>query len=131
MSQANWIEWFREQPAQEQRPGPFYTRLPSWLVNWEDWLTFVICMVTFLSVARLVEAADWVQGMPSLTLISFLRRRPRLASRVSASTRSSCICCVSSPARRSSVDSSCTTWARRRSGRDWRTSGIAGAIGLT
>jgi hypothetical protein len=72
MSQANWIEWFREQPADVERPKPFYQRLPAWLLNWESWLTFVLVTITFLSVARNVESAHWVEGMPSIAFISFL-----------------------------------------------------------
>lgn len=72
MSQANWIEWFREQPADVKRPKPFYARLPAWLLNWEGWLTFLLATITFLSVARNVQSAHWVADMPSLTLVSFL-----------------------------------------------------------
>ncbi len=72
MSQANWIEWFRDQPADVERPKPFYARMPAWLLNWESWLTFILVTITFLSVARNVESANWVADMPSLTMVSFL-----------------------------------------------------------
>ncbi|MHB8576491.1 MAG: hypothetical protein ACYDCQ_14305, partial [Dehalococcoidia bacterium] len=72
MSQANWIEWFREQPDQVERPKPFYQRLPEWATSWEGWLTFLIATITFLRVSRSIESANWVSDMPSLTLVSFL-----------------------------------------------------------
>src|SRR4051794_22827379 len=72
MSQANWIEWFRDQPADVERPRPFYERLPSWVANWESWLTVALVMLTFLSVAHSVQSAHWVSGMPSIMLVSFL-----------------------------------------------------------
>lgn len=72
MSQANWIEWFRDQPADVERPRPLWERLPAWATNWESWLTFAIVTLTFLSVARSIDSANWVGGMPSLVLVSFL-----------------------------------------------------------
>ncbi|HLZ71586.1 MAG TPA: transglutaminase domain-containing protein, partial [Dehalococcoidia bacterium] len=72
MSQANWIEWFRDQPADVERPKPLWERLPPWATNWESWLTFAVVMLTFLSVARSIDSAHWVEGMPSLVMISFL-----------------------------------------------------------
>jgi transglutaminase-like putative cysteine protease len=75
MSQANWIEWFRDQPVPANAPRPFYRRLPPWLAwlsHWEAWLTFGLVMITFLSVAHSIESAHWVQDMPSIMLVSFL-----------------------------------------------------------
>jgi transglutaminase-like putative cysteine protease len=75
MSQANWIEWFREQPVERERPKPFWQRLPPWVyteLQWDAWLTFGLVMMTFLSVAHSIEAAHWVAGMPSIMLVSFL-----------------------------------------------------------
>ncbi len=72
MSQANWIEWFRDQPADVERPKPLWERLPAWATNWESWLTLAIVTLTFLSVARSIDSAHWVEGMPSLVTISFL-----------------------------------------------------------
>jgi len=72
MSQANWIEWFREQPVDIERPKSLYSRLPAWVGGWEAWLTFALSTITFLSVARSVEAAHWVEEMPSLATVSFL-----------------------------------------------------------
>ncbi len=72
MSQANWIEWFRDQPADVERPKPLWERLPAWATNWESWLTFAIVTLTFLSVARSIDAAHWVGEMPSLVEVSFL-----------------------------------------------------------
>jgi transglutaminase-like putative cysteine protease len=42
------------------------------LTDWEDWLTFLIAYVTFLGVALSVQAAEWVDDMPSLALMGFL-----------------------------------------------------------
>ena len=72
MSQANWIEWFREQPAGPDRPKSFYAQMPSWLLSWESWLTFALATITFLSVSRSIDSAHWVENMPSLALVSFL-----------------------------------------------------------
>ncbi len=72
MSQANWIEWFREQPAGPDRPKSFYAQMPSWLLSWESWLTFALATITFLSVSRSIDSAHWVEDMPSLALVSFL-----------------------------------------------------------
>jgi transglutaminase-like putative cysteine protease len=51
-------------------------RFPRWLLTrltaWEDWLTFLIAFFTFLGVAQSVQAAEWVEGMPSLALVAFL-----------------------------------------------------------
>ena len=50
--------------------------MPRWLLArltaWEDWLTFLIAFFTFLGVAESVQAAEWVEGMPSLALVGFL-----------------------------------------------------------
>jgi transglutaminase-like putative cysteine protease len=71
MSQANWIEYFRKesaQPAPESKEREL--NLPAWLVDWETWLTLGLTLLVFLSVARSIESAHWVDGMPSLTLVS-------------------------------------------------------------
>jgi len=72
-SQANWIEWFREQqaPAAPERPS-LRQRLAPYLAGWEEWLTFALTAITFLSVTASVQSAHWVDGMPSLSLIGFL-----------------------------------------------------------
>jgi transglutaminase-like putative cysteine protease len=73
MSQANWIEYFRTQAAEpeqgpERRPVP----LPAWVTDWETWLTLALTLLVFLSVARSIESAHWVDGMPSLTFVSLI-----------------------------------------------------------
>jgi transglutaminase-like putative cysteine protease len=51
-------------------------RIPRWfwerLTGWEDWLTFLIAYLAFLGVALSIQAADWVESMPSLALMGFL-----------------------------------------------------------
>lgn len=75
MSQANanWIEWFREQqaPAAPERK-PLRERLAPYVTDWEDWLTFALVAVTFLTVTNSVESAHWVDAMPSLSVVGFL-----------------------------------------------------------
>lgn len=73
MSQANWIEYFRSQPLPEAQPPRRHAiSLPGWLSDWELWLTFALTLLVFLSVARSIDDANWVDGMPSLTLLSLL-----------------------------------------------------------
>jgi hypothetical protein len=73
MSQANWSEYFRSQPVVtvESRSGP-PSQAMRWLLDWESWLTLGLVMIVFLSVARSIDAADWVPEMPSLAGVSFL-----------------------------------------------------------
>jgi transglutaminase-like putative cysteine protease len=73
MSQANWIEYFRTQAIEpsavpEKRGLP----IPAWITDWETWLTLALTLIVFLSVARSIESAHWVDNMPSLTLVSLL-----------------------------------------------------------
>jgi transglutaminase-like putative cysteine protease len=73
VSQANWIEYFRTQSAQPaDEPESGQIRLPAWVTDWETWLTLALTLLVFLSVARSIESAHWVDGMPSLTLLSFI-----------------------------------------------------------
>jgi transglutaminase-like putative cysteine protease len=73
VSQANWIEYFRTQPAEPaDEPESGQLRLPAWITDWETWLTLALTLLVFLSVARSIESAHWVDGMPSLTLLSFI-----------------------------------------------------------
>ncbi|MEX2247080.1 MAG: transglutaminase domain-containing protein [Dehalococcoidia bacterium] len=68
MRDANWDEIFYRRaepvPTLEER------RLQSFL-PWEDWLTFLITTVCFLSVVHSIDSADWVAGMPSLYPVGF------------------------------------------------------------
>jgi len=65
--EANWDEIFQKRrdddPAKDDRVAAF---LP-----WEDWLTFVIAAVGFLSVVHSIDSANWVDDMPSLYPIGF------------------------------------------------------------
>jgi len=73
MSQANWIEYFRTQAAEPaEEPEQPQVRLPGWITDWETWLTLALSLLVFLSVARSIESAHWVEGMPSLTLLSLI-----------------------------------------------------------
>ena len=76
MAQADWADLFRPPASPPQRAmGPAW-RLPRWfwerLTGWEDWLTFLIAYLAFLGVALSIQAAEWVEGMPSLALMGFL-----------------------------------------------------------
>ena len=39
-------------------------KAPRLVMSWEDWLTFVAAVITFLAVAVSLEQANWVDGMP-------------------------------------------------------------------
>jgi transglutaminase-like putative cysteine protease len=76
MAQANWAELFAPPPPTPPRAlGPAW-RLPRWfwerLTGWEDWLTFLIAYLAFLGVAFSIQAAEWVEEMPSLALVGLL-----------------------------------------------------------
>ena len=38
---------------------------------WEDWLTFAITAVVFMSVVSSIDSAGWVRDMPSLYPVGF------------------------------------------------------------
>ena len=40
------------------------------LPTWDEWLTFALVAIVFLSVVNSIESAEWVPGMPSLLLPS-------------------------------------------------------------
>ena len=66
MREANWDEIFqrrREEALPEERLSSF---LP-----WEDWLTFAIVAIGFMSVVHSIDSAGWVDDMPSLYPIGF------------------------------------------------------------
>jgi transglutaminase-like putative cysteine protease len=74
MSQANWSEYIQSRTVvtiPERRP-PAQIRWPAWLTDWESWLTFGLVLMVFLSVARSIDNANWVAGMPSLVGLSFI-----------------------------------------------------------
>ncbi len=67
MREANWDEIFQKRhddvPTQDHSAAAF---LP-----WENWLTFVIVAIGFLSVVHSIDSANWVDDMPSLYPIGF------------------------------------------------------------
>jgi transglutaminase-like putative cysteine protease len=71
---ANWSEYIQTRPAVTlpERRSRQPLRAPAWLTDWETWLTFALVLVVFLSVARSVDNAEWVPGMPSLIGLSFI-----------------------------------------------------------
>jgi len=73
MSQANWSEFIAAPPLEaRERRSPVPPGLVRFLADWESWLTLGLVMLVFLSVARSVDAANWVPQMPSIFGISFL-----------------------------------------------------------
>jgi transglutaminase-like putative cysteine protease len=70
----SWSEYVQTRPVitppLERRAPQF--RWPAWVTDWEAWLTFALVLVVFLTVARSIDNADWVPGMPSLVALSFL-----------------------------------------------------------
>ena len=68
MRDANWDEIFYNRPAEQ--PAPEQSRLHSFL-PWEDWLTFLITAVCFMSVVHSIDSAAWVDDMPSLYPVGF------------------------------------------------------------
>jgi hypothetical protein len=76
MAQADWVDLFRPPVSPPPRAlGPAW-RLPRWfwerLTGWEDWLTFLIAYLALLGVALSIQAAEWVEDMPSLALMGLL-----------------------------------------------------------
>jgi transglutaminase-like putative cysteine protease len=65
MREANWDELFqrREAPPEEEQAKPSFP--------WEDWLTFALVSIVFLSVVASIDRAGWVNDMPSLYPIGF------------------------------------------------------------
>src|SRR6476661_4799657 len=68
MRDANWDEVF--QRRDEVAPAPSGAPLSS-IIPWEDWLTFAIASICFLSVVHSIDSAHWVREMPSLYPIGF------------------------------------------------------------
>jgi len=58
-----------ESPSGARR---FLGWLGRWLFSWEDWLTFAIVLMAFLSVVGSIDSARWVEDMPSLYPIALL-----------------------------------------------------------
>jgi len=68
MREANWDEIF--QKRSDDTVNAPEDRLSSFL-PWEDWLTFLITAVVFMSVVSSIDGAGWVSDMPSLYPIGF------------------------------------------------------------
>jgi len=66
MREANWDEIFQKPPE-----GAIDTRREPGFLPWEDWLTFGILAVMFMSVVHSIDSAHWVDDMPSLYPIGF------------------------------------------------------------
>jgi hypothetical protein len=68
MREANWDEIFQRRNFDE---GPQASDRLSTIIPWEDWLTFAITAVVFMSVVASIDSANWVSSMPSLYPIGF------------------------------------------------------------
>ncbi len=73
MRQAAWEEMFTP-PAP---PVPEPTKRPfRWsslmLLSWEEWVTFIVVFIVFMTVVESLDNANWVAEMPSLYPIAFL-----------------------------------------------------------
>lgn len=68
MREANWDEIFRKRD--DTATGTGDERVASFL-PWEEWLTFLITAVVFMSVVHSIDSANWVDEMPSLYPIGF------------------------------------------------------------
>ena len=66
MREANWDQIFQKRSAAPERPDRIASFLP-----WEDWLTFFILTIAFMSVVHSVDSAEWVDDMPWLFPIGF------------------------------------------------------------
>jgi transglutaminase-like putative cysteine protease len=67
MREANWDEIFQKR---NEETSPADERIAAFL-PWEDWLTFAIVAVGFMSVVHSIDSAGWVDTMPSLYPIGF------------------------------------------------------------
>lgn len=68
MRGANWDEIFQRRDA--EAPSGREHRLSS-MVPWEDWLTFAITAIVFMSVVSSIDSAGWVRDMPLLYPVGF------------------------------------------------------------
>ncbi len=67
MREANWDDIFQKRTDE---PSPADDRIAAFL-PWEDWLTFAIVAVGFMSVVHSIDSANWVDAMPALYPIGF------------------------------------------------------------
>jgi hypothetical protein len=68
MREANWDEIFQRRTYDD---APVNTDRLNAIVPWEDWLTFLLTALAFMSVVASIDGAHWVSGMPSLYPIGF------------------------------------------------------------
>ena len=68
-----------------RRLGQFAISAPRVVMSWEDWLTFFIAAIAFMSVAVSIDNAQWVRNMPSMIpavmlglLVGLIAARTRL-----------------------------------------------------
>jgi transglutaminase-like putative cysteine protease len=67
MREANWDDIFQRR---SDDIAPQNDRVASFL-PWEEWLTFLIVAIGFMSVVQSIDSANWVDDMPSLYPIGF------------------------------------------------------------
>ncbi len=68
MRETNWDDIFQRRAYDD---ASLEDERLSAIVPWEDWLTFALAAVAFMSVAAAVTSAHWVRGMPSLYPVGF------------------------------------------------------------
>ena len=68
-----------------RRLGQFAVSAPRVVMSWEDWLTFCVAAIAFMSVAVSIDNANWVRNMPSMVpavmlglLVGLVAARTRL-----------------------------------------------------
>ncbi len=68
-----------------RRIGQFAISAPRVVMSWEDWLTFAIAAIAFMSVAVSIDNAHWVRNMPTMVpavmlglLVGLVAARTRL-----------------------------------------------------
>src|SRR5687767_7904238 len=72
MRQASWEDMFKAQVEAQRPPEPpsIWSRLA--IFSWEELVTLVIVLISFLTVVQSIDSADWVAEMPSLYSIALL-----------------------------------------------------------
>lgn len=64
MRDANWDEIFQNRAVEDA--GATRDESLKSIVPWEEWLTFAIAGIVFLSVVHSIDSANWADDMPSL-----------------------------------------------------------------
>ncbi|MFQ5381226.1 MAG: hypothetical protein ACE5EF_06345, partial [Dehalococcoidia bacterium] len=60
------LDTILRQPTAGRRISSAALRAPRLLMSWEDWLTLLFAVVTFVSVAVSIQRAHWIDNMPPL-----------------------------------------------------------------